>query len=96
MKNFIVVDLDTEREGYIILGKPPGKGLEGWNGEPMIGDFATLLEAVCVVMRTMDENKIQDSATSLRNAINHLEKGSFDASLKATFINQNTNAKKEI
>ncbi len=75
MKNTILIDLDTDRTepGHIILQKFHDKPLEGWEGEEKTADFATLLEAISVVVDAMDKEKIQSRAESIKKALKHLE-----------------------
>ena len=81
MKNIVTIDIDTDRDTPIYIGKPP-ELLEatGWNDDPKLADFATLLEGVCTLIHVLDNKEIQKSHVSLKKAIEHLERGFADAS----------------
>lgn len=83
MKNLLQVDIDTERENTIIIGKPGNNQRPQSKEEAaamIIVDMATLCEAVCTLIHVADQNGIKPSADSVRDCLKHIEHGFGDAS----------------
>lgn len=55
-----------------------------------IGDMITLCEAICTLIHCAEKDNIKKSSDSLRDCINHLESGTFDASYFASTTTNKT------
>lgn len=82
MKNILQVDLDTEREHTVIIAKPGNNQRPKTADEAariILGDMATLCEAVCTMIHVAEQHGIKSSADSVRDCIRHIEHGFGDA-----------------
>ena len=62
----------------------------------VLGDMATLCEAICTLIHCAEKDKIKSSPDSLRDCIHHLESGTFDSSYFAvTTVNKTKSAIKK-
>jgi hypothetical protein len=75
MKNFLAIDVDTTRKDKIMIMKDPGRPLSDWPDNPVLADFASILESAVTLIRVLDQEKVQTASESLRKAIKHLEDG---------------------
>jgi len=81
-KRKIAVDIDTERKEEIIVSTPPDQ-----DSNP-IDDMAALCEGICTLIHIAHSQGIKKDYISLKDCINHLEKGFADASYK-TYVKDN-------
>lgn len=82
MKNVVFVDIDTERTDTPILIGHTNEITRRKESEQVIDDMATLCEGVCTLIHWAEDKGFKSSATSLRDCIQHLEKGFTDATYK--------------
>jgi hypothetical protein len=81
MKNIIVVDIDTDRNPVVQIGKPELTDMpnnEAEAKEMLVKDMACLTEALVTLIHAAHQSGYKDSAESLRDCIKHLEHGFID------------------
>lgn len=86
MKNIIIVDIDTDRDPVVQIGKTDASELpknKEEARESILKDMACLCEAVSTLIHAAHQSGMKDSADSLRDCINHLERGFVDGSYEA-------------
>lgn len=80
-KNQVIVDLDTERENPILIGKSENYEMpyeiEDYKTAILL-DISTLCEGICTLMHLAESLGIQKSPVTLRECIKHLEHGFAD------------------
>lgn len=84
----LVIDIDSKRRPQIHITRANrvGDSLSADEDEKPdpVRDMAFLCEALCTVIHAAEGAKIKDSASSLRDCINHLEQGFADPTYFAT------------
>jgi len=90
MKNTIQIDIDSDREDTVIIGKPKDfrrpESKEEFAYE-IINDMATLCEAICTLIHVADQNGLKPSDKSVQDCINHIKNGFGDPSYIGKLIN---------
>lgn len=75
MKNAIFVEIDTEREQPIMIGKPPEIAPPTTPEETAVmlkNDIACLLEAMCSLIQMADQNSYGKKEDFIKASIDHL------------------------
>ena len=75
MKNIIFIDIDTEREKVVQIGKPTDtpKPTTPEDAKKMIlEDIACAIEGLCSLIHIADQNKYEDKAVLVNESVNHL------------------------
>jgi len=83
MKSIIIVDIDTERDETVQIGKPQGGDLPKNKEEAeemILRDMSCLCEAVCTLIYAADQSGYKTTADSLKDCIAHLESGTVEVS----------------
>lgn len=90
MKNSIIIDIDTDRtESPVVIGKPSGvtqpanfeSALSHWKQ-----DVSTVCEGLCTLIHVGEQAQFAPSSDTLRNCIDHLQKGFADASYEGHIV----------
>ena len=87
MNKVLVIDIDQNREPQILIAHANRNGDNIENTDDhynILSDMDMLCEALCTMIHAAKNEGIQDSATSLRQCIKHLELGFSDASYTAS------------
>jgi hypothetical protein len=90
MKNIIVVDIDTDRNPVVQIGKPELADMpnnEAEAKEMLNKDMACLTEALVTLIHAAHQSGYKDSAESLRDCIKHLENGFIDNEYETKITN---------
>lgn len=90
MKVQMMLDIDTDRkESPVQIHKPPNRlpMSEAETNNMILEDMGALCEAVCTLIHVAEERGAKKSADSLRDCIDHLQKGFADASYKTEMRN---------
>lgn len=77
MKNIIIVDIDTDRDPVVQIGKMEGSELPKNSEdakEVIIKDMACLTEALCVLVDAADQSNIKTVEESMKDITTHLER----------------------
>lgn len=78
----LVVDIDPERKPAVVIshGVRTGNEVNPVDSHfDVVSDMATLCEAICTLIHVAENEGIKRSPDSLKDCIEHLEKGFADA-----------------
>jgi hypothetical protein len=84
MKNLLYIDMDTERDDTIRIGKPEKESPESPEDalKMLQMDIGTLCEALVVVMKVGGQSGLFDPQVALQKTIEHLVQGMEDVELR--------------
>jgi hypothetical protein len=77
MKNTIYIDVDTEREQHILIGKGPENEPPANKGEAakmIVNDIACVCEALCTLIQVADQNDYAKKDELITESIKQLTK----------------------
>lgn len=81
MKNKIIVDIDTDRDVVVKIGKDNPSSLpknKEEAGKQIIKDIACLTEGLVTLIQLANDNGYKDSNESINDTITHLERAFSD------------------
>jgi hypothetical protein len=83
MKNILIIDIDTERNPVVQLGKPSASDLPKNKDEAeatILMDMACICEGLSTLIHAADQSGYKPSHESLKDCITHLERSFVDTS----------------
>ncbi len=82
----LIVEIKTDKAGTstidVISGVKVGDEIVSHEHSDIIGDMASLCEAICTLIHVAEADGVKTSSASLKSCIHHLEQGTFDSSYK--------------
>lgn len=85
MKNIIIVDIDTERDQIVVIGKPetfPQPQNKEEAAKLVSDDILGLCEGLIALINASDRNGYRNAPDSLKDVINHLQDGVKETEIK--------------
>jgi len=85
MKNILIVDIDTDREPIVKLGKTDESHIpknDEQAKEFIIKDMACLTEALCTLIHAADQSNFKTIDESIKDIIKHIEINTSNNDLK--------------